>query len=255
MKVVMLGSGNAATVLCDMISKAGHEIVQVVSRDEEHARLLADSYSAATASLSAARFSDADIYIVALHDAALDHIEKVTALKNKFVVHTAGAVSINSLKNCSDTYGVLYPLQSLSKYSNHLPEIPFLVDGNNQEVLHRVLGFAKTLSRNVIEANDAQRLNYNVAAVFINNFSNHLYALAEIFCQKERLDFKNLFPLMDETVFRAKQVSPFLTQTGPAIRDDIFTLNRHLQALGSNPELKYLYLKLSESIIKLHGKR
>src|SRR6185312_7065999 len=161
MKVVMLGSGNAATVLCDMISKAGHEIVQVVSRDEEHARLLADSYSAATASLSAARFSDADIYIVALHDAALDHIEKVTALKNKFVVHTAGAVSINSLKNCSDTYGVLNPLQSLSKYSNHLPEIPFLVDGNNQEVLHRVLGFSKTLSKNVIEANDAQRLNYN----------------------------------------------------------------------------------------------
>jgi predicted short-subunit dehydrogenase-like oxidoreductase (DUF2520 family) len=255
MRVVMLGSGNAATVLCEMISKAGHQIVQVASRNEEHAKLLAESYSAATASLFAPHFAEGDIYIVALNDAALDHIEKITALKNKFVVHTAGAVSIDSLKSCSDTYGVLYPLQSLSKYSNHIPEIPFLVDGNNQEVLHRVLGFAKTLSNNVIEADDTQRLNYNVAAVFINNFSNHLYALAEIFCQKERLDFKNLFPLMDETVFRAKQISPFLTQTGPAMRDDIFTLNRHLHVLGSNPELKYLYLKLSESIIKLHGKR
>jgi predicted short-subunit dehydrogenase-like oxidoreductase (DUF2520 family) len=255
MRVVMLGSGNTATVLCEVISKAGHEIVQIASRDEEHAKSLAEVYSAATASLKVADFLEADIYIVALHDAALDHIEKIVALKNKFVVHTAGAVSMNSLKNCSNTFGVLYPMQSLSKYSSHIPEIPFLVDGNNQEVLHRVLGFAKTLSNMVIEADDSQRLNYNVAAVFINNFSNHLYALAEIFCQKERLDFKNLFPLMDETVHRAKQVSPFLTQTGPAMRDDIFTLNRHLQALATNPELKYLYLKLSESIIKLHGKR
>jgi len=255
MRVVMLGSGNTATVLCEVILKAGHEIVQVASRNEGNAKTLAALYSAESASLTVSSFAEADIYIIALHDAALDHIQRIPALKNKFIVHTAGAVSINSLKDCSDTYGVLYPLQSLSKYSNHIPEIPFLVDGNNQEVLHRVLGFAKTLSNNVIEANDTERLNYNVAAVFINNFTNHLYAIAEIFCQKERLDFKNLFPLIDETTLRTKSVSPFLTQTGPAMRDDIFTLNRHLQALAANPELKYLYLKLSESIIKLHGKR
>jgi predicted short-subunit dehydrogenase-like oxidoreductase (DUF2520 family) len=177
------------------------------------------------------------------------------ALKNKLVVHTAGAVSINALKDTSSTYGVLYPLQTLSKYSDHIPEIPFLIDGNNQETLHRVLGFAKTLSNNVIEANDTERLNYHVAAVFVSNFTNHMYALAEIYCKKERLEFKNLFPLIDETTLRAKQISPFLSQTGPAIRNDIYTLNRHLQALSSNAELKYIYLKMTESIIKSHGSR
>jgi hypothetical protein len=44
-------------------------------------------------------------------------------------------------------------------------------------------------------------------------------------------------------------------QTGPAIREDIFTLNRHLQALTAHPDIKYLYLKLSESILKLHEKK
>ncbi|MEO9144519.1 MAG: Rossmann-like and DUF2520 domain-containing protein [Ginsengibacter sp.] len=255
MRVVMLGSGNVATVLCEVIVKAGHDIVQVVSRDEDHAKSLASSYFASAALLTAEAFADADIYIVALNDAALDHVEKIPALKNKFVVHTAGAISINVLKDCSDTYGILYPLQSLSKYSNHIPEIPLLVDGNNQETLHRVLGFAKTISNKVVEADDLERLNYHVAAVFVSNFANHLYALAEVFCGKERLDFKNLFPLVEETNIRMKEISPFLTQTGPAIRDDIFTLNKHLQALSSNPDMKYLYLKLSESIIKFHGKR
>ena len=251
----MLGSGNAATVLCELIKKANHQIVQIASRNEENARSLADSYSAKYASLTVTQFLDADIYIVALHDAALDHIENIPALKNKLVVHTSGAVSITALKSCSETYGVLYPMQTLSKSANHIPEIPFLVDGNNQETLHRVLGFAKSISDKVIEANDLERLNYHVAAVFVSNFTNHLYAMAEAFCNKERLDFKNLFPLIDEINKRVTEVSPYTSQTGPAMRDDIFTLNRHLQALSSHPDLKYIYLKLSESIIKFHGKR
>ena len=255
MRVVILGSGNTATVLSNLIAKGGHQIIQVVSRNEENAKTLASVYGASTVPLHSEHFADAEIYICALNDAALDHVEKFRALKDKLIVHTAGATPINVFKDISSTYGVLYPLQSLSKYIEHVPEIPFLVDGNTKETLHRVLGFAKTLSDKVIEANDAQRLNYHVAAVFVNNFTNHLYALAELFCKKEGIDFKTLYPLMEETTRRAEDNSPFLTQTGPAMRDDVFTLNAHLQALASNPDLKYIYLKMTESIIKHHGKR
>lgn len=255
MRVVMLGSGNTAIVLSELITKAGHQIVQVVSRSEENAKKLAVNYSASVAPLDASIFEKADIYIFALNDAALDHLEKIPALKDKFIVHTAGAVSMNVFKNITSAYGVLYPLQSLSKSTETIPEIPFLVDGNNKETLHRVSEFAKTLSGKVIETNDTERLNYHVAAVFVNNFTNHLYALAELFCEKEKIDFKNLYPLIEETAQRVKTNSPYLTQTGPAIRDDVFTLNRHLQALASKPDLKYVYLKLTESIIKHHGRK
>jgi predicted short-subunit dehydrogenase-like oxidoreductase (DUF2520 family) len=251
----MLGSGNTATVLSNLISKNGHQIVQVVSRKEENARALASVYGASIALPDAVQFAEADMYILALNDAALEHLDKIPGIRNKFIVHTAGAISINVFKDISSTYGVLYPLQSLSKYVEDLPEIPFLIDGNTTENLHRVLGFAKTLSDKVIEADDAKRLDYHVSAVFVNNFTNHLYAMAELFCKKEGIDFEALYPLIDETTKRVKSNSPFLTQTGPAIRDDIFTLNRHLQALTSHPELKYIYLKLTESIIKQHGKR
>ena len=251
----MLGSGNTATVLSVLIKKAGYELVQVISRDIENAKVLASLYNAAYGTLTDTRFSEADIYIIALNDAALDKIEKIPALKNKFVVHTAGAISINALKDCSDSYGVLYPLQTLSKFTDHVPEIPFLVDGNTQEVCHKILGFAKSLSGKVIEANDKERLSYHVAAVFVSNFSNHMFALGELFCKKERVEFNSLLPLINEVTHRVNHYSPFLTQTGPAIRDDVFTLNRHLQALTPYPELRYAYLKITESIIKVHGKR
>jgi len=133
MKVVIAGSGNVATVLSKLIHKARHEIVQVADRNLDHAKELASEYNAEAVSLYEARFAPADIYIVALADAALDSIEKITGLKNKFVVHTAGSASIDVLRNSSSTYGVLYPLQTLSKVTQQIPDIPFLVEGNNKE--------------------------------------------------------------------------------------------------------------------------
>lgn len=255
MNVVIVGSGNVASALSVLIQKAGHEIVQVVSRNIEHARVLASRYNAAAVSLAEPQFAPADIYIVALTDAALDSIEKITGFKNKFVVHTAGSVSIDVLKNSSSNYGVLYPLQTLTKVTQQIPEIPFLIEGNTKETLHRIMKFARTLSNNVIPVNDSERLHYHIAAVFVGNFTNHLYAIAENFCEKEKIDFKNLLPLINEVTSRVNNNSPRDVQTGPAIREDIFTINRHLQTLSSHPDLKYLYLKLSESILKLHEKR
>jgi predicted short-subunit dehydrogenase-like oxidoreductase (DUF2520 family) len=226
-----------------------------VSRNVEHAGELASKYNAGAVALTESEFASADIYIVALADIALDSIEKITGLKNKFVVHTAGSVSIDALKNNTSAYGVLYPLQTLSKEAGEIPEIPFLVDGNTKEITHRIVEFARSLSGNVIIANDQERLNYHIAAVFVGNFTNHLYAMAESFCEKEKINFKNLLSLINQVTSNINFTSPHDVQTGPAIREDIFTLNRHLQALTAHPDIKYLYLKLSESILKLHEKK
>jgi predicted short-subunit dehydrogenase-like oxidoreductase (DUF2520 family) len=254
MKVVIVGSGNVATVLSTLIQKAGHEIVQIVSRNRDHAIILASKYNTDAGSLSEPEFAAADIYIIAINDAALESVEKISALKDKFLVHTAGSVSKDVFKNISSTYGVLYPLQTLSKITEQIPEIPFLAEGNNKETLHQIVEFARTLSDKVIAVNESERLNYHIAAVFAGNFTNHMYAIAENFCEKEKIDFKNLLPLINEVTLKVNSNSPHDVQTGPAMREDIFTLNRHLQALSSHADIKYLYLKLSESILKFHEK-
>lgn len=254
MKVVIAGTGNVASVLSAIIQRAGHEIVQVVSRNDENAKRLASKYNARSGSLLDNEFADADIYIIALSDAGLESIEKIKSIPNKLIVHTAGSIPMDVLKNCSSTYGVLYPLQTLSKESGDLPEIPFLVEGNNRETLHRITEFARTLSDKVIPTNDSERLHYHIAAVFAGNFTNHLMAITESFCEKEKIDFKFLLPLINEVTYKANHFSPQKAQTGPAIREDIVTLNRHLQALSPHVDFKYIYLKLSESILKFHQK-
>ena len=85
-------------------------------------------------------------------------------------------------------------------------------------------------------------------AVMVNNFTNHLYALIEKYCKDEGLDFYLLLPLIQETAARLEDASPSKTQTGPAIRGDDATIEKHLDLLNKYPQLKKIYELFTESI-------
>jgi predicted short-subunit dehydrogenase-like oxidoreductase (DUF2520 family) len=194
--------------------------------------------------------SNATLYLVAVADTALADLNNSFNLGNKLILHTAGSVSKDVLQNVSVNYGVLYPLQSLRKEMQYATDIPLLIDGNTEETITLIEDFAKTISINVSKANDEQRLKLHVAAVVVSNFTNHLYALAENFCKKENVDFTLLAPLIKETAERIQHASPADVQTGPAVRNDIFTIEKHLRILSDHPSLKYMYIKLTDSIMK-----
>jgi predicted short-subunit dehydrogenase-like oxidoreductase (DUF2520 family) len=249
MRIVMIGSGNVATVLGRLFKKNNHQVIQVMSRHTPNAKILADELGCAYTNYDGVTDMSADLYVVAIKDSVLFDLNKSFHLGNKVIVHTAGSITKDVLQDISTNYGVLYPLQSLRKEIATLPEIPFFVEGNNDESTTLIEDFAKTLSPVVRRTTDEDRLKLHVAGVVVNNFTNHLYAVTEEFCQKENLDFKILLPLMQETVTRIAAFSPKEVQTGPAVRNDVFTLDKHLRVLSAHPKLKYLYLKLTDSIM------
>ena len=248
MKVSIIGSGNAATVLGRQIKAAGHNVLQVYSRNIYHAKFLADELQSRATDDWESIVTDADIYLVALSDAAIPEAAIMLGLKKGLVLHTAGSVSIEALKNCSVNYGVLYPLQSLRKEKMDYENIPLLVDGNTADDLCLIEDFAGTISKQVQKADDAYRLKIHVAAVLVNNFTNHLYSLAAEYCEQEQVSFDLLKPLIDETTDRLKDHDPRLLQTGPAVRNDQPTIERHLQMLAAYPALKKVYEVMTESI-------
>jgi predicted short-subunit dehydrogenase-like oxidoreductase (DUF2520 family) len=250
MQIVIIGSGNVASVLGRLCKQRGHEIVQVVSRHAAHAKLLADELDCAYADYHEKLYDSADLYLLAVADTALQELNKSIHLGNKLILHTAGSVTKDVLKDISLNYGVLYPLQTLRKEMDYQTEIPFLIDGNAADTITLVEDFARTLSTNVTKTTDDERLKLHVAAVVVSNFTNHLYAIAEDFCKKEHVDFALLIPLIKETADRVAHFSPAAVQTGPAVRNDIFTIDKHLRILSNHPQLKYMYIKLTDSIMK-----
>ena len=249
MKIVIIGSGNVATVLARLCQKNNHQVIQVMSRHTENAKILADELGCSYTNYDGITDMSADIYIVAISDGVLFDLNKSFSLSNKLIVHTAGSVSKDVLQNISTNYGILYPFQSLRKEIQTIPEIPFIIDGNTNDTVTLIEDFAKTLSPLVKRLAEEDRFKLHVSGVFVNNFTNHLYAVAEDFCIKENLDFKLLFPLIQSTAQRIKEISPKDIQTGPAHRNDVFTLDKHLRLLSAHPKLKYLYLKLTDSIM------
>lgn len=255
MKVVIVGSGNTATILGRLILDSGHTIVQVISRNEAQGRQLAMILNATWGTINQSTFQEADLYILALSDNALHEANRIKALQGKWVVHTAGSVSMEVLAPLTDLYGVLYPLQTLSRFTQHIPQIPLLVNGNTKNTQNNITQFAQSLSSQVTLVPDNQRLQYHIAAVFVSNFVNHLMALTENYCQKENLNFNYLLPLMNEVVLKIQQYGALNAQTGPAVRGDDMTMNMHLNELSNYPSLADLYQKLSKGIQDFHAEQ
>lgn len=250
MNVVMVGSGNVATVLGRKIIQQGHRVKKVISRSQEQARKLAAEFECAFADIEAGAVAgDADIFIFAVSDTALFEMGKYFSLGDTLVVHTAGSVSIDVLKDVSNNHGVLYPLQSMRKELPAVPEIPLMIDAVSLDTLMQLESFARSISNQVERANDEERAKMHTAAVVVSNFINHLYQQAFDFCDKEKLDFGMLQPLIEETALRLRYAKPGQLQTGPAVRNDVFTLQKHLQILNAHPKLKYLYVKMTDSIM------
>jgi predicted short-subunit dehydrogenase-like oxidoreductase (DUF2520 family) len=254
MDIVIVGSGNVATVMGRKMIAAGHRVIQVAGRNEATASQLALRLGALFTTDFSQLDKSASMYFIAIPDNALYGVGQWLNTGKTLTVHTAGSVTKNVLKEVSSNYGVIYPLQSMRADVEEIPEIPLLVDGSSAETLTLIHDFAESLSSMVEPADDDYRKKIHLAAVFTGNFSNHLFALCEKYCEKESLDFSLLFPLLKVLVERLQFYQPGLMQTGPAIRNDHLTIEKHLQMLDEYLPLKKIYEMMTSSIETFHGK-
>jgi predicted short-subunit dehydrogenase-like oxidoreductase (DUF2520 family) len=249
MEIVIIGSGNVAAVLGRKFKAAGHTILQIVSRNASAASALAYEWDTESANYMSLLNGKADIYIIAVTDSAIPEVIESLRLPGKVVAHTAGSVNKNILKDVTQHYGVFYPLQSLRKETDHLPAIPFFYEGSDDKTNTILEALAQSVSPGfVAKADSGERTKLHIAAVIVNNFANHLFALAEDYCKKEGLDFAQLIPLIEETAMRLETISPSQTMTGPAARNDEETIQKHLALLKGYPKLQELYRIMTESI-------
>ncbi len=256
MKVVLIGSGNVATHLGAALKAAGHEIVQVWSRTAAHAVILAEKLSAEPAGGDTGSLSDAgEIYILAVSDDAIPAMAARFPYNGRLLVHTSGTADLNVLEEASSVTGVFYPLQTFSKQKAvNFKDIPLAVEGNSTAVSDLLLSLASGISDHAVLMDSEKRRALHLAAVFACNFSNHLYAVAEQILKDYGLKFDLIRPLITETAEKIQSFSPAEVQTGPAVRNDRATIDKHLKLLAGNPDLCILYEKLSQNILDFHKK-
>lgn len=252
MKVVIIGSGNVATHLSlALASLEGIEICQVYSPTEAHAEILAERLNCDFVTDPAQIRKDADVYLFALKDQALETVIRAVPANNGLWLHTSGSMPMQVFAGYTERYGVLYPLQTFSKSREiSFQGIPLFIECHREEDKNCLEELARRLSGKVCELSSEKRRSLHLAAVFACNFTNHIYALAEEILAKEGLSRDYLFPLIDETAAKVHELPAQEAQTGPAIRYDENIINKHLGMLADDPDVQTLYRLLSQSIHK-----
>jgi predicted short-subunit dehydrogenase-like oxidoreductase (DUF2520 family) len=248
--IVIIGTGNVAIHMARMLKGAGFSIAQVYGRNMREAKRLSDEVNSNFTNNPDNIIPDADMYIMAITESAITLILERISTRNRFIVHTAGSVSMDILKDYTENFGVLYPLQTFSKNDIiEYSDIPLCVEASSSGNLELLIELAKSISNDVRVINSDERKLIHLAAVFACNFPNLLYTIAEEILHKEGIGFDILLPLIKKTTEKIYASNPEDVQTGPAQRKDIEIIRTHLAMLDYNPEYKEIYKLLSEAII------
>lgn len=241
-KVILLGSGNVATHLFQAFSKAnGVEVVQVFSRT------ISKDFPETLQTSDYKEINAADVYIICVSDSAISSVSSQLSFENRLVVHTSGSTDINVLDS-KNRKGVFYPLQTFTKNKSvDFSQIPICIETEVLTDFEIIEKLAKSVSNSVYLINGNQRKALHVSAVFVCNFTNHLYTIGNTICEENNIPFEILQPLIEETAEKIKSLSPSESQTGPAVRNDQKTIEKHIDFL-TNENQKEIYKILTKSI-------
>ena len=247
-KVVFIGAGNVATHLSQALKQSGCTILQVYSRTEASASILAQKLQVPYSTDLSEINVNADLYIFSVKDDAIvDCIKKLPPLNGMFV-HTAGSVPLSIFEGFTQRFGVIYPLQTFSKERNiSFSNVPFFIEASNKQDEQMLYDIVHLISGNISVLSSDKRKYLHLSAVFACNFTNHLYDLAAQILEEQNLPFDLLLPLIDETTAKVHRMIPHKAQTGPAVRYDEQVIQNHINLL-SNDNNKKIYDIISKNI-------
>jgi len=253
LNIIFIGAGNLATHLSLAIARAGHNILQVYSRTEHSAKTLAEKFDAFhTTELNQIK-ATGDIYFITVTDKALEGLIRKSFLRNRFLVHCSGTLSLDILRFYTSDYGVFYPVQTFSKNRNvNFESIPICVEANNKDNLELLSELANQISTEVQVVNSEKRKYIHLAAIFANNFTNHLYSISQEILGRKGISLDIMKPLIRETAEKALMMNPMVAQTGPARRNDENITTQHIEMLNDKQIFLRIYRLMSESIRQIN---
>jgi predicted short-subunit dehydrogenase-like oxidoreductase (DUF2520 family) len=254
-RVSFAGAGKVAGALCKAMHRSGFNIQQIVSQNESNGRLLSNFCNARwSADLI---FSDlTDIIIVAVPDHVLKNVlNNIKCGKETLVVHTAGSMGLDVFPIQISRTGVLYPLQTFSRERELVfKDLPFFLeasDSMSETILNTI---TESVGGRAYYADSEQRILVHLAAVFINNFTNHMFTIGNELILRSGFSFEVFEQLIKETISKALEMGPHNAQTGPASRNDLNTIEKHMNLLSFSPEMQCVYREITRSIIKYNNR-
>ena len=251
-KIALIGSGNVSFAFSKALRNNGINPNYIFVRNKNKRKEVEEIFGV-EAITNYDYILDCDLVIIAVNDDAIKDVALNLNNYKGLLVHTSGTQSSSLLSNV-ENYGILYPLQTLTKgFDVDLKKVPLLINASSSDCLSRLKMFATSISDIVVECSDEERAQIHMSAVYVSNFVNVMLQIGDKLLNDRGLDISILESLVRETVNKSFLLGPEQALTGPAKRGDIDTINKHLSLLDNNIEEKKIYESLTNYILNKYS--
>lgn len=273
--VTVIGAGSVGTALAKLLQTKGHRIVGVLNRK------LSSSRRSASALRTTGFFShledippSTDLLLIAVPDGVIPSVATLVASRSPLnferlsAFHTSGVLTSSALlplrRNGSTVFS-LHPIQvfprgtPLARRVLSLKNIYYGIEGDAMG-LRVARKLVSDLGGKYIVIPAERKVLYHIACVFASNYLVVLMGLLEEASQEAglgRMKFLRVFkPLITTTLDHVRSVSPKGALTGPIERDDVSTVERHVEQLRlSRSDLRSIYAALGSAAVQLALKK
>jgi predicted short-subunit dehydrogenase-like oxidoreductase (DUF2520 family) len=253
-KIAIIGCGNMAWHIAKQLSKTC-DLYVYNHKANPALTEFKTKFKAYTSASIKKIIPGADAYFVCVNDGSIPTVLKTISYLpgNSSILITSGSFDLSETKTKLKNISIFYPLQTFSKDDKiKWKETPIILELKNQVAFLRAKSICDLFSKQIIQLDRQQRLHLHLAAVLVNNFTNSLFVAAEkiVRSAKKDLDIHILLPLIKQGTRKLKNLNPKVAQTGPAKRKDKIVMQKHLDLLGKDKELKQVYILMSDLIAK-----
>lgn len=250
MKFAVIGCGNVAWHYSKMWMQAGHECLFGFSRNAEHftekMTPLGISYVPMTHWPE-----QPDAVLVAVPDDQILQVAQSIDPKITVII-PSGSFDIHALRHPKKM--VIWGIYSfLHGKEMDYDLVPFCVEACDDTAKQQLHTLMAPWSTQIHMTSQVHRTKAHMAAVFSNNFVSTLYTIAFDILEQEHLPPSLLLATIQQLAEKVKTETPNHLQTGPAKRNDLQTLQKHLLLLNDQPEQQEIYRLLSNYILTKYG--
>jgi predicted short-subunit dehydrogenase-like oxidoreductase (DUF2520 family) len=245
--VAVIGAGRVGTAFAVLLERAGYRVASASGSDSTSDRvrrfLPFTRFWPGPEAAHAAQ--EGDVVILGVPDDQIEplctHLAQEGAFRTgQTVVHLSGSRGLDVLRSALDAgAGVLslHPLQSFPDVTTGIERLPgsaIAVTASSAEAVALGEALARDVGGIPFALSDEDRPLYHAAAVFAANYLVAVEAVAERLFQGAGLDkpLPMFSPLARAALDSALERGPHEALTGPAVRGDLGTIARNLEALA-----------------------
>ena len=266
--VGIIGTGRVGPSLAKVLKESGVEVSGIWGRNYEKC-LDASGFAGVKPYRNLEDLVEASkVIIIAVKDDAIGHVAGSIRgkLEGKIFAHTSGSIPssvLGSLKERGGFIGSFHPLQSFGSRESGtiLVKRCYIAIEGDEEAVKVLWELARRIGAKPFRIKTEGKVLYHASAVMACNLFYGLYYLATEMLSlcgvEEDVKDKVLIPLVEGTVENIKTLGPVKALTGPVVRGDVGTVEKHLKEMEKRSLNQHVevYKILSKILLKMARER